>query len=100
MINLGGERISPHVIEEIVLAQLGVLDCAAFPIALNNGVEGAAVAIVTNDEYAEEYFKKALRAKSPAVVSEIFHVSQIKRNENGKILRDELRRQYALRNNQ
>ena len=100
VINLGGERISPHVIEEIVLAQLGVLDCAAFPIALNNGVEGAAVAIVTNDEYAEEYFKKALRAKSPAVVSEIFHVSQIKRNENGKILRDELRRQYALRNNQ
>jgi len=97
VINLGGVKMNPEVIDAIAMAQLGVIDCAAFSIPGPAGVEQLAIALVTDSDFSPENFEKAMAKKSKYPLAAAFLVSAIARNENGKILRSQLSEQYLNR---
>jgi len=97
VINLGGVKMNPEVIDAIAMAQLGVIDCATFSIPGPAGVEQLAIALVTDSDFNPENFEKAMAKKSKFPIAAAFLVSAIARNENGKILRSQLSEQYLNR---
>ena len=90
VINLGGVKISPDKVEEVALAQLGVTDCACYSVIGESGVDELAIALVTDEDFDLEMFKKAMDKKSQSLPSHFIHVDAIPRNENGKIMRGQL----------
>ena len=94
VINLGGVKMNPEVIDKLALAQLGVVDCATFVIPGPTGVEQLALALVTDSDFIPEHFEKAMAKKSPFPIAAVLTMSSIARNENGKIMRTVLTQQY------
>lgn len=90
VINLGGVKINPEKVEEVALAQLGVSDCACYSVIGVAGVEELAIALVTDEDFDLEIFKKTMAKKSLSLPSQFIQVDAIPRNENGKILRSQL----------
>jgi acyl-CoA synthetase (AMP-forming)/AMP-acid ligase II len=86
--------MNPEVIDSIAMAQLGVVDCAAFSIPGPTGIEQLAIALVTDGDFDPENFEKAMAKKSKFPIAAAFLVPAISRNENGKILRSQLSEQY------
>jgi len=97
VINLGGAKLNPEIIDKIALAQLGVVDCAAFSIPGPAGVEQLAIALVTDNDFNPEHFEKAMAKKAPFPIAAAVQMPGIPRNENGKILRSILSEQYLTR---
>lgn len=95
LMNLGGAKLNPEVIDRLILAQPGVLDGAAFAIPGSVGVDLLAIAVVIDDSFNRENFDKAMELTSPARISAFFLVDAIPRNENGKVLRSELRQIHS-----
>ena len=95
LINLGGVKVNPEKVDEITQAQLGVLDCAAFALPMPSGIEELAIAVVANQDFDLARFTESLAAKSPVKPTLIITVARIPRNENGKILRVGLAREFA-----
>jgi acyl-coenzyme A synthetase/AMP-(fatty) acid ligase len=93
VINLGGVKINPERVESIALAQLGVLDCAAFASVSASGVEELGIALVVDSDFSQENFEKAMEAKSPHPLRKAHIVSLIPRSEMGKIQRHLLARE-------
>lgn len=91
VINLGGVKVNPERIEKIALAQLGVIDCAVYSQPVQSGIEELCLALVTDDDFEEEFFAKALASKISHPIRHIRSISAIPRNENGKIQRNLLR---------
>ena len=91
LINNGGVKISPRAIEDALLALPAVIDAAAFGVTDTSGFEHVWAAIVTNQP-VEEAALDALRATLTAATAPetIFQVTEIPRNANGKIRREEL----------
>jgi acyl-coenzyme A synthetase/AMP-(fatty) acid ligase len=94
VINLGGVKLNPDLIDELVSAQLGVLDCATFAAESISGIEQVIVAIIVDEDFEKESFEKVLLKKSPVPVSSILITDHIPRNENGKVLRQALKEKY------
>lgn len=94
MINLGGFKLNPDRVDEVAIAQLGVVDCAAFSLISDSGIDQLAIALVTDEDFDLEIFKKAMSKKSPSAPQHYFQRHSIPRNENGKILRRELTQEY------
>jgi acyl-CoA synthetase (AMP-forming)/AMP-acid ligase II len=94
VINLGGVKLNPEIIDTIALSQLGVIDCATFPIPGPKGVEQLAIALVTDSDFDHEHFEKAMAKKSPFPIAAAVQMKAIARNENGKIMRTLLSQQY------
>ncbi|MGC9236660.1 MAG: amino acid adenylation domain-containing protein [Thiomonas sp.] len=99
VINKGGEKISPHVIESALLAQPGVAQAAAFALphpTLGEDVHAAVVAAAqhTLDPQA---LRQALRALLPpvAIPTRIHLVSAIPTGLLGKVQRHKLAEQFA-----
>ena len=95
VINLGGVKVSPEKVDEIALAQLGVIDCASFALAGQSGVDELAIALITDNDFDLERFKKVMAKKAQAAPSKFFIVKTIPRNPNGKILRSQLSQDYS-----
>jgi long-chain acyl-CoA synthetase len=98
VINLGGVKINPEKVDEIAMAQLGVLDCAAFAITGTSGVESLAIALVTDADFDQNLFNRAMSQKSPHPPSISISVATIPRNDNGKVSRQSLRTEYEKAN--
>jgi acyl-CoA synthetase (AMP-forming)/AMP-acid ligase II len=94
IINLGGVKLNPESIDELVSAQLGVLDCATFAAEGISGIEQIIVAIKVDEDFVRENFEKVLLKKSPVRISSILMIDHIPRNENGKVLRQKLKEKY------
>jgi acyl-CoA synthetase (AMP-forming)/AMP-acid ligase II len=94
IINLGGVKLNPESIDELVSAQLGVLDCATFAAEGISGIEQIIVAIKVDEDFVRENFEKVLLKKSPVRISSILMIDHIPRNENGKVLRQNLKEKY------
>ena len=90
MINLGGVKISPEQIDQIALAQLGVVDCASFALSAESGIDQLAIVLVTDEDFDLEIFKKVMSKKSPLMPRHFFTRQVIPRNENGKVSRQAL----------
>ncbi len=85
-LNAGGVKVAPHVVEDVVRTQQGVLDAAAFELVNELGSGEIAVAIVTDgtaDRTAvRKYCVSHLGQRAPR---HFMVVKNIPRNENGKI---------------
>jgi acyl-CoA synthetase (AMP-forming)/AMP-acid ligase II len=91
VMNLGGVKVSPNVVEEIALSVAGIEDAAAFSLTDNKGIGRLVLAYVKSSGLnlveLEEKFKSELKAIS---VAKFVEVDEIPRNENGKIPRSNL----------
>ena len=88
VINLGGVKLNPERIDAIALAQLGVIDCAAFGRVSGSGIEELCLALVVDTDFNQANFEKAMAAKYAKPIRHINLVPSIPRNENGKIQRN------------
>jgi acyl-coenzyme A synthetase/AMP-(fatty) acid ligase len=88
VINLGGVKVNPERIEAIALAQLGVIDCAAFGHVSGSGTEELCIALVVDTEFNQANFETAMAAKSPHSIYKSQIVLSIPRTETGKIQRN------------
>ncbi len=93
-LNLGGIRIQPEFLEDVIAKQLKILDCAAIDLRLADGRSEIVVAITAADAskkaqilalLAQELAASSLIAKRVAVVPQIF------RSGMGKIARQQMR---------
>ena len=98
VINLGGVKVNPQKVDEIAMAQLGVIDCAAFAVSGQSGVEELAIALVVDSDFNQEFFDKAMAQKSPYPPAISIPMAKIPRNDNGKVSRQLLRTEYEKAN--
>jgi acyl-coenzyme A synthetase/AMP-(fatty) acid ligase len=91
MINLGGAKISPAVIEDLLLSLPGVRDAGAFGVPDADGIVEVWAAIVPAGPVAMpalfEACHERLLGRAPKY---IIDVAEIPRNDGGKIRRDAL----------
>ena len=91
MINAGGVKLNPSVIDEFVKRYPKVADAAAFSYVGDLGVEAFAIAVVViadfNRQGLLDAFKQHFGGLAPSV---IIAVPKIKRNEMRKVMRAEM----------
>lgn len=91
VINNGGDKISPHVIEEVLRAQPGIVDAAAFGMPDADGMTKVWAAVVTRAPFDMDTVMRGcldlLRGRAP---QSIVVVDELPRNANGKVVREEL----------
>ena len=91
VINNGGDKISPHVIEEVLRAQPGIIDAAAFGVPDADGMIKIWAAVVTQPHADISAVMTASHAqlwgRAPKF---IFSVAALPRNANGKVVREDL----------
>ena len=90
-INSGGVKISPHVIEDVLLTLPEVTDAAAFGVPDDMGVDQIWAAIVATTPIAagrlNALCQQRLAASAPKF---ILQIKGLPRNPNGKVRREEL----------
>jgi 2,3-dihydroxybenzoate-AMP ligase len=90
VMNLGGEKYLPHMLEEPVRSVSGVADVAAFALADAHGVEQPWLAVVRDGEIAEDGIARALgHLRLPQV--RIAWIDALPRTPLGKVRREALR---------
>ncbi len=95
----GGENISPAEIEDVLIAHPGIVDAAALGVPSNEWGETVAVYVVLkapgalNPHEVQNLVKTHLR--SSRVPEYVIFESELPYNETGKLLRRELRAQFA-----
>jgi len=92
IINAGGNKVNPVVIEEVLLQSPMVRDCAAFAAPDATGIPRICAAIVADPgldiETLRALCSEKLRSKSPEFY---LRVAELPRNANGKVVRDDLK---------
>ncbi|TNC91140.1 MAG: acyl-CoA synthetase, partial [Thalassolituus sp.] len=89
VINRGGEKISPVVIDNFLQSYPGIEDAAVFGVENKLGVAEVAAALVIPEDFDIPALQAALRAElNPvAVPQHLFRVNSVPRNQMGKPLR-------------
>ena len=96
IINFGGVKISPEQLDEIATLQIGVQDAATFALEDNSGISKLSIALVVDQEFIEADFRLSISEKFTRTrLVNVFLVSSIPRNINGKILRRELNQKFC-----
>lgn len=97
MMNVGGTKISPNYIEDIVLRLINVRDAGAISRPNSGGIEELWIALADAPADDRELWTRLNRGLWPLTQSSIHLVRlpQIPRNAGGKIQRDLLRRAIA-----
>ena len=91
LINAGGVKLRPELIDEFVSALDGVIDAAAFAVESLLGVTGYAVAVVANDECDVASLSAPIAAHFQGCApTYLVRVDAVRRNVNGKALRAEM----------
>ena len=101
LINRGGEKVSPREVEDALLEQPGVLECAAFAVAHPTlGEDVAAAVVVARDASVEgDALRRALfgRLSEAKIPSRVIVVDALPKGPTGKLQRigmaDRLREQ-------
>jgi acyl-coenzyme A synthetase/AMP-(fatty) acid ligase len=90
-INSGGVKLSPHVIEDVLLALPEVTEAAAFGVPDELGVDQIWAAIVANVPIDAGMLNAACRERLPQSPPKfIIQLKGLPRNANGKVVREEL----------
>jgi acyl-coenzyme A synthetase/AMP-(fatty) acid ligase len=92
--DIGGLRIAPSAIEEVLLACEGVYDAAAFAVQ-HEGIDWPHAALVCGPECDLRAVEATLRRERPQLVVPLVVVEEIPRSERGKIRRDLLSRTFT-----
>ncbi|MCD6061286.1 MAG: hypothetical protein K0S16_1597 [Moraxellaceae bacterium] len=97
VINRGGVKIDPAAVDQVLVEWPGVRDAAAFGVEDATGTLQPAVALVTDAGFELEGLRAALVKKfTPASAPRLyFFADSIPRNEMGKVMRQQLREQFA-----
>ncbi len=85
LINLGGMKVAPHVIEDVLRASPGVADCAVFALDRPEGSTALWAAVVRTAQFSQTDLPARLRAAVPKLPR--LHVTltdAIPRNDRGK----------------
>ena len=91
VINLGGSKVLPLLLEDAARRDALVRDAAAFMAPGKDGADAAWLAIVATGKIDELALLESLRRIGAATIN-VAQVPHIPRNPRGKILRDQLRR--------
>jgi acyl-coenzyme A synthetase/AMP-(fatty) acid ligase len=91
MINAGGVKLSPALVDEFLLTQPGVRDAAAFAFRQSGRSDQVWAAVVCNDEFDEHAVLAAARARlNSRAPARLLRLPEIPRNAMGKPLRQKL----------
>ena len=92
LINVGGLKLAPEVIEDILRKHPAVTDVAAFGGLDDAGIEEISVALVTNRPVADTHLI-GFCAERGVPLSRIFIVKELPKTSSGKVRRELLKRQ-------
>ena len=90
LLDLGGVRLAPDAIEDLLLSCPGVKDAAAFSVLGRDGVHRARAAVVTDATFRLEATRTRLSQSLPQIDVEVQLVRTIPRSDRGKIMRRDL----------
>jgi len=92
ILNLGGDKVSPRIIEDALTAFYGIRDAAVLSVANRLGIDEAWALVVPNGRLNEEALQKHCRERlaQTHVPVRFISVADIPRNANGKVDRDRL----------
>ena len=94
IMNIGGDKYAPHVIEEVALGCAGIRDAAAFSVPNEFGVEVPWLAVVRGEGHRDGEVMGKLLARWPGLAGvQVAVIAGIPRNQMGKIERLTLRHQ-------
>jgi acyl-CoA synthetase (AMP-forming)/AMP-acid ligase II len=97
LINAGGAKIAPELVEEVMLGVSGVKDAAALAAIGSTGIEELWVAIVAEGTIDENEIIAHCARKNPDLKpSRLVVVAAIPRSATGKVQRGQLRQQLKL----
>jgi acyl-CoA synthetase (AMP-forming)/AMP-acid ligase II len=93
MLNLGGDKVSPRVIEDALTRFHGVRDAAAFAVPNPAGIDEVWALVVPDGTLNEAALQKHCRQTlaQTHVPDRVISVAELPRNANGKIDRQRLR---------
>ena len=91
VLNIGGTKLSPDLVERTALAVAGVLDAAAFTLPGPQGIPFLTVAVQPGDGFSPKAVSAALEGQFPVRPIRVVQLRRIPRNAGGKIQRDLLR---------
>lgn len=99
LINAGGAKVAPELVEELLLARPDVKDAAALAMTGASGIEELWIAIVPKDAPPNpaEIIVYCAQKNADYRPSQVKFVTAIPRSALGKVARDELRQQLASR---
>ena len=89
--NLGGIKFMPGVLESAALACQGVIDCAAFAVPDNDGLENCWLAVQAEPGFDRDLLTEHLAAFEGLPPSRFAWIDEIPRNAMGKVDRGLLR---------
>jgi acyl-coenzyme A synthetase/AMP-(fatty) acid ligase len=92
VINVGGYKVAPELIEETLLRHSAVTEAAAFGSMGEGGIEEISVALVANKPVAEKHLIEWC-AERGVPLSRVFIVDALPKTASGKVHRDLLKRQ-------
>jgi long-chain acyl-CoA synthetase len=98
VINLGGLKIHPSSIEQVIRDLSGIDDVTAFSVENLNGRTSVAFAYTAAESIDfSTYRAKLLERLNPAYIPEhYFHLTQLPRNQMGKVLRRQLTERFSI----
>lgn len=92
LMNMGGVKIAPSMIEDVLMACPGVSDIAAFSMEQLNGTDLPWVAVVRGENYQQAILASRFKQQFPELPPLCFaNIDKIQRNGMGKVQRNELR---------
>lgn len=92
LINHGGSKISPRVIEDALLAVPGITDAAAFGAPDESGITTICAAIVAGNDLDRRALRSTCLGLGIGAPQRVVRVRALPRNPNGKVVRGELAR--------
>ena len=96
VINLGGNKVAPESIEQIILECPGVQDAAVFAVDVNAEFPQIWAVVVAGPNFDPKIVIQRCAERSRVTIPTVIKtVASIPRNTTGKILRDQLRRQLT-----
>jgi len=97
ILNIGGTKVPPTAVEELVLRVTNAKDAGAFSLPNREGVEEIWIAVAdakADDKELKERIERGLRPIQ-LVAFHVVRLAHIPRNPGGKIQRDLLKRAVA-----
>jgi len=94
VINAGGLKLAPEVVEEILSGHPTVAAVGAFGLRTPSGIEEICVAIVARAPLSEQHIVEWC-AERNVPISRVFLVETLPKTPSGKIHRSELKRQFT-----
>jgi long-chain acyl-CoA synthetase len=95
VLNIGGEKLDPLLIDQFVLAQPGVVDCGTFSINTAAGRHATGIAVVAQTDFDAKSLRSSVIMQFPnAAPLAIVKAEQIPKTQMGKIMRKSLASQF------